>query len=164
MARKFLIVIVVVAVVMTALAIIPGLTNPGPLIALEYSKKMLVRINGEYDTNGTETLRIEEDGSAQYRRIDSEGHQVAAGTFKVDAEELKVLRELFLGTGFMQIPTPDYLPKPGLSNYTSYHLDVKSGGQDKSIDWVNPEAGAQPIPSIVVNTGTRLDNIISRHS
>ena len=84
--------------------------------------------------------------------------------FSVSSEEMKVLRELFLNTGFMQIPTTNYEERSGLANFTRYELSVLSGEDSQLIHWVNPEASNGSIPSIIINAGSRLDAMIERNS
>lgn len=164
MAKKFLVVIAVIAAAMAALAIIPAVLNPPAGLALDYSRERIVLTDGAYLGAGRETLRIKEDGAAQYARLDANGNQVVTDAFRLDSGEIKVLKELFIATGFMQIPSSDYDARPGLANYTSYQLAVESAGQTKSFRWVNPEAADGAVPSIIVNAGTRLDEILKRYS
>ena len=77
---------------------------------------------------------------------------------------MKVLRELFLNTGFMQIPQTAFDEKSGLANYTRYQLSVQASDGSQLMNWVNPEASNTSIPSIVLNAGSRLDAIIERNS
>lgn len=164
MARKFLIVIAAVVGIMAALAIIPAISNQGSGISLDYSRESVVAEDAGNVTGARETLSIQDDGSAIYGSFDDTGRQLDLRRFVVSGEEMKVLRELFLATGFLQIPATEYREKEGLANYTSYQLTVQSGEDSKSISWVNPEAATTPVPSIVVNAGTRLDDIIKRYT
>jgi hypothetical protein len=162
MAKKFLIVIAAIVGIMAALAIIPAISNQGSGISLDYARESVVLEDAANATASRETLSIKDDGSAIYGKFDETGRQVDLRRFIVSGGEMKVLRELFLTTGFMQIPATEYGEKEGLANYTSYQLTVQSGEDSKSISWVNPEAASAPVPSIIVNAGTRLDEIIDR--
>lgn len=165
MARKFLIAIAAIVAIMAALAIVPAISNPRQGLSLDYSRESLVRgASVEFSAAERLLLAIEDDGSATYSRLDSTGQQTESRRFTVGSEDLKVLRELFLGTGFMQIPVTSYPEKAGLSNFTRYQLVVESGGESKSIQWVNPEAASTPAPSIITNAGNRLDMILTRYA
>jgi hypothetical protein len=117
--------------------------------------------SGLYEVSGRQVLSINSDGSAMYLGA---GVQQSERRFSVSSEEMKVLRELFLNTGFMQIPAANYEEKSGLANFTRYELSVRSGEETQLIHWVNPEASKGPIPAIIINAGSRLDAIIERHS
>lgn len=164
MAKKFLAVVAAVVAVMAALVILPGIFSQGESLMLEYSRSNVSQIQGGgYETVEQHILNIRQDGSATYALLDREGVQVVERQFSVSGDEMKVLRELFLNTGFMQIPASEYAERPGLANFTRYRLDIQSGDESKSFLWVNPEAGFGNIPSIVVNAGSRLDAVIERH-
>ena len=154
MAKKFLIVVAGIVAVMAALVILPGVSRQSGSLSIEYPRDTVAQ-SGLQDR---ESLRISNDGSAVYS---SEGQERG---FTVSADELKVLRELFLNTGFMEIPKTEYREKAGLANFTRYELSVSAEDRTQSIHWVNQEAGNESVPSIIVNAGTRLDAIIERNS
>lgn len=161
MARKFLIVVAGVVAVMAALILLPGVSRQGNDVTIEYYRDNVTRMDsGLYDVSGRQILSISNDGSARYVG----GEQQLDRRFSVSGEEMKVLRELFLNTGFMQIPATNYEEKSGLANFTRYELSVRSGEDSQSIRWVNPEASNGSIPAIIINAGSRLDDIIERHS
>lgn len=165
MAKKFLAVIAGIAAVMAAVAIFSALSNQEQAITVDYSRESIERNeSGSYRVAERETLRLDADGSATYDRFDETGTRVESKSFAASSEEIKVLRELFLATGFMQIPTTEYGERSGLANYTKYELSVRSDVESKSIRWVNPEAAQTPVPSIIVNSGNRLDDIIARNT
>ena len=165
MASKFLIAIAGVAAVMAALILIPEMSRQGETLSIEYHRETVNRTdNGLYDIILRQTLTIANDGSASLIGTDSQADQQVERRFSVSSEEMKVLRELFLNTGFMQIPRTDYEEKSGLANFTRYELAVRSEQDSQLIRWVNPEASSESIPSIIVNAGSRLDIIIGRHS
>ena len=165
MAKKFLIAIAGVVAIMAALILLPGLSRQGENITIEYYRDTVIRMeSGLYDVGERQTLTINNDGSARYIGPGSEGDPQVERRFSVSSEEMKVLRELFLNTGFMQIPRTDYEEKSGLANFTRYELAVRSEQDSQLIRWVNPEASSESIPSIIVNAGSRLDIIIGRHS
>lgn len=165
MAKKFLAVIAGIAAVMAAVAIFSALLNLEQAITLDYVRESIERTDsGSYSVVGRETLHVGADGSATYDRFDGSGNRLEFKSFAASRDEVKVLRELFLATGFMQIPATQYVEKSGVANYTKYELAVQSGAESKSIRWVNPEAAQTPVPSIIVNTGTRLDAMIARNT
>lgn len=160
MAKKFLIVVAGIVAVMAALVLIPGLASQDRSMKIEYSRDNVIRLDtGSYDVNRREILTIENDGSARYQ-INGQ----PAPTFSVSSDEMKVLRELFLNTGFMQIPQHAFDEKPGLANYTRHQLSVESDEASQLLNWVKPEASSTSVPSIVLNAGSRLDAIIERNS
>ena len=165
MAKKFLIVIAGIAAIMAAVAIFSALSNQEQALTLDYARESIERTeSGSYSVAQRETLRLYADGSAVYDRYDGSGNRLESKSFAASSDERKVLRELFLATGFMQIPATEYDEKSGLANYTRYELSVQSGAESKSIKWVNPEAAQTAVPSIIVNAGTRLDAMIERNT
>ena len=165
MAKTFLLVVAAIAAVMAALAILPGISRQGGDLTIDYQKDSVIRgDSGDYENLDRDLLTINNDGSARHVKLDGQGKVVGEKRFSITGEELKVLKELFLGTGFMQIPENSYVERMGLANFTRYELTVKSGEDSQTIRWVNPEAGNGNIPSIVINAGTRLDAIIERSS
>jgi hypothetical protein len=165
MAKKFLIAIAGVVAIMAALILLPGVSRQGGNITIEYYRDKVIRMeSGLYDVGERQTLTINNDGSARYIGPGSQGEPQVERRFSVSSEEMKVLRELFLNTGFMQIPTTNYEERSGLANFTRYELSVLSGEDSQLIHWVNPEASNGSIPSIIINAGSRLDAIIERNS
>jgi hypothetical protein len=160
MAKKFLFVIAGIVAVMAALVLLPGLASQDRNINIEYSRDNVVRLdNGSYEVNRREILTIAGDASARYRMDDQVDRR-----FFVSSDEMNVLRELFLRTGFMQITPTAINEKSGLANYTRYQLSVQADDDSLRLMWVNPEASSTSIPSIVLNAGSRLDAIIERNS
>ncbi|MGI0037794.1 MAG: hypothetical protein ACRD99_05500 [Nitrososphaera sp.] len=165
MARTLLIAVAGVVAVMAALILLPGVSRQGGTVSIEYHRDVIIRMDsGLYDVSGRQTLTISNDGSARYLGTGSQGEQQSERRFSVSGDEMKVLRELFLNTGFMQIPRTDYEEKSGLANFTRYELAVRSVEESQLIHWVNPEASNESVPSIIINAGSRLDAIIKRHS
>lgn len=163
MAKKFLIVIAAIAAVMAALALAPGLSNQGPGVSVDYSREHMYRTgNGTYASAGMETLKLGGDGSGQVAKLDGSGTVLRQRQVSIAGEDLTVLRELFLNTGFMQISGVDSGAREGVANYTRYHLSAQSGEKSQSMSWVDPDASAAPVPAITVNAGQRLDAIIDR--
>lgn len=164
MAKKFLIVVAAIVAVMAALALLPGIFSQAEAFNLEYRRDHIYRVEGGgYNTIDQGILNIRQDGSATYVVLNGQGVQLEERQFTVRGDEMKVLKELFLNTGFMQIPDAEYRERPGLANFTRYQLDVHAGEESQSFRWVNPEAGFGNIPSIIINAGTRLDAIIESH-
>lgn len=163
MAKKFLVAIAAIIGIMAALVILPGISRQGGDLAIEYHRDSIKRVgSGQYDIGERDLLTVSNDGSASLANLDDQGNALGERRFFVSSEDMKVLRELFLATGFMQIPENSYVEKTGLANFTRYQLTVKSGQDSQTISWVNPEAGSGNIPSIVINAGTRLDAIIQK--
>jgi hypothetical protein len=161
MAKKFLIAVAGIVAVMAALVVLPGVSKQSGSLSIEYYRDNMVRDeSGRYNVAVRETLKIGNDGSASYSSSAGQPER----RFTISGDEMKVLRELFLNTGFMDIPKTDYPEKAGLANYTRYELSVADEDDTQSIRWVNPEAGNESTPSIIVNAGTRLDAIIERNS
>lgn len=172
---KFSIVIAAVIGIMIALVIVPGLKNwngdqdpfGGANLNVEYSKQHLVRSqNGSLAAARGELLVIKNDGSASYTEV--VGTQLEQRAFTPAAADIRLLRELILGTGFIQIPDSDYAQKEGIGNFTKYTLSLKTdaGGtaRSKTISWVDPESSSRPVPPIITNVGSRLDGIIASSS
>jgi hypothetical protein len=147
---------------MAALIYLSGTPSSGETLAIDYSRQQFLRAdNGSYVPGDRHSLSIANDGRASYGRTDGSGNPVAAKTFSVSREEMTVLRDLFLNTGFMEISI-DSKPRPDSANYTRYQLSLRSAEDDQLLTWVNPESSAGPVPAIVSNAGTRLDAIIQR--
>ena len=165
MAKKFLMIVAGIVAVMAALALLPGIFSQGEGFGLEYRRDHIYRVEGGgHDTIDRGILSIRQDGSATYVVLNGQGVKLDERQFTLRSDEMKVLRELFLNTGFMQIPDAEYRERPDLANFTRYQLDVHSGEESQSFHWVNPEAGFGSIPSIIINAGTRLDAIIESRS
>jgi hypothetical protein len=160
MARKFLIIVAGIVAVMAAVILYPGVSGQDGDISITYYRDIVIQTDqGLYDVSGHETLIVKNDGSASHTGPDGQAER----EFTISKEEMKVLKELFLNTGFMQIPKTDYQEKAGLGNFTRYELSVQSEGDSQLIRWVNPEAANEAIPSIIINSGSRLDDIIERN-
>jgi hypothetical protein len=164
MAKKFLIVVAGIVAVMAALVFLPGVPTQNGEVDIEYQRQEFYGLDGQHVGGDRETLHISNDSSAKYARLDSQGAVLEQKTFSVSSDDMKVLSELFLNTGFMQIPASAYEKRDDVSNFTAYQLVVTSADEFKSIRWVNVEAGVENIPAIVVNAGTRLDAIIEKQS
>jgi hypothetical protein len=165
MAKTFLAVIAAVVAVMAALILVPGLNNQSvsnqTQLSLEYSRQHLVKTDTGFAIASAESLAIGNDGSATYTKTGEQPKK-----FTVSSEEMKRLKDLVLESGFMQIPKTDYPAQEGLANFTKYTVKVSAGDKTKTISWANLEAygsGGIP-PSIITNTGERLDDIISSHA
>jgi hypothetical protein len=81
----------------------------------------------------------------------------------MSVEEMNSLKGLIIETGFMQIDSASYPEKEGLAKLTRYTVELTSGGDSKTISWVNMEASETAVPSIVRNIGAQLDAIIERY-
>jgi hypothetical protein len=161
MAKKFLIAIAGIVAVMAAIIILPGTSRQSGSVSIEYHRDTMVRDeSGAYNVQERESLEIGNDGSALYSSSTGQPDH----RFTVSGDEMKILRELFLNTGFMDIPKTDYGEKAGLANFTRYELSVSAEDDSQLMRWVNPKAGNESIPPIVINVGTRLDAIIERNS
>ena len=142
MAKKFLIAVAGIVAVMAALIILPGVSRQSGSVSIDYYRETIVRNDsGQHDVHERENLKIGNEGSATYSR----GGQPER-RFTVSGDEMKVLRELFLTTGFMDIPKTDYQEKAGLANFTRYELTVTAEDDNQLMHWVNPEAGNESIP------------------
>ncbi len=166
MATKFLIVIAAVVAVMAALVLLPSF-NKGPAttdqtqMSLEYNRQHLSRIeNGQFAATSAEVLTIGNDGSAKYRKLVGAPDEKA---FTISSDDLKRLKDLIVGTGFMQIPDANYQQKEGLASVTQYTLKVSADGSTKTINWVDPDSN-DSVPSIIGNVGEQLDNIITKYA
>ncbi len=162
MVNKFLIAIAGVIAVMAALVLLPSF-NQGQQqdLSIEYSRQNLTQIeDGRLMAASAEDLVIKNDLSVTYRNLVGTPNE---RKFTMTNEEMNSLKGLLLSTGFMQVPGADYPQNDALANLTKYTLKLESGGNSKTITWVNPEASEVPVPSIVRNIGTRLDTIIEKY-
>lgn len=165
MVNKFLIVIAGIVAVMAVLVFMPAMqSEPAELqqdLGIEYSRQNLTRIeDGRLIATVAEDLVIRNDRSATYRNLTSGSE---ARQFTISGEELDGLKRLVISTGFMEVPGDNYSQKEGLANMTKYTLELTSGGESKTITWVNLEASEEAVPSIVRNLGAQLDDILERH-
>lgn len=164
MVNKFLIAIVAIVAAMIALVVMPGIGSQPTAqqeLNIEYSRLNLNRIeDSRFVAAGAEDLAIKNDRYAVYRNLTGPPDEK---TFTISNEEMNGLKDLIITTGFMQVPATDYPQKDGLANLTKYTLKLESGGNSKSITWVNLEASEVSVPSIVRNIGTQLDHVIERH-
>jgi hypothetical protein len=166
MVNKFLLVIVGVVAVMAVLVLVPNFDNSSPEqrqdLSIEYSRHNLTRLeDGRLVASSAEDIVISNDRSAVYRNLTG-GPDVKQ--FAISREEMNSLKGLVLSTGFMPVPGADYPQKEGLANLTKYTLKLASGGNSKTITWVNLEASQDAVPSIVRNIGEQLDAIIERRA
>ncbi len=164
MVNKFLLVIVGVVAAMALLVLVTSFDNSSPEqqqdLSVEYSRQNLTRLeDGRLVASSAEDFVIRNGRSAVYRNLTG-GPDVEQ--FTVSSEEMNSLKGLVLSTGFMPVPGADYPQKEGLANLTKYTLKLASGGNSKTITWVNLEASQSAVPSIVRNIGEQLDAIIER--
>ena len=165
MVNKFLMAIVAVVAVMATLVLVPRIgSQPAELqqdLSIDYSRQNLTRIeDGRLVAASAENLMIGNDRSAVYRNLT--GAQ-SEKSFTINSEEMSSLKGLIITTGFMQVEEADYPQKDGLANLTKYTLKLTSGGNSKTISWVNLDASEAAVPAIVRNIGEQLDAIIERH-
>lgn len=166
MVNKFLLVIVGVVAAMAVLVLVSNFYNSSPQkrqdLSVEYSRHNLTRQEGSLlVASSAEDIVIRNDRSAVYRNLTGGPH---IRQFTVSGEEMNSLKGLVLSTGFMPVPGADYPQKEGLANLTKYTLKLVSGGNSKTITWVNLEASQDAVPSIVRNIGEQLDAIIERRA
>ena len=178
MVTKFLIVIAAVVAVMAALIFLPSFNNNNkPRTAtddrtqfnLQYDRQQLSRReqNAVLEAKSADTLTIENDGSAKYRKLVGTPDEKA---FMITSDELRQLKGLIFDTGAMTIPDTDYMQKVGLANVTKYTLQVNSNhnnsnnNNEKTINWVDPNSYNGTIPPIIINLGSTLDGIISKYT
>ena len=165
MVNKFLVAIAGIVAVIAALVAVPRIgSQPTDLqqdLSIEYSRQNLTRIeDGRLVAASAEDLSIRNDRTATYRNLTGPPDEK---TFTISGEEMNGLKGLVLTTGFMQVEGADYPEKEGLANLTKYTLKLESGGNSKTISWVNLEASEAAVPAIVRNIGERLDTIIERY-
>lgn len=165
MVNKFLIAIAVVVAAMAVLLLLPSFDNSSPEqqdLSVEYSRQNLTRLeDGRLIAASAEDFVIRNDGSAVYRNLTGAPD---VKQYIVSREEMSSLKGLVLSTGFIQVAGADYPQKEGLDNLTMYMLKLTSGGNSKTISWVDFEASQGAVPSIVRNIGEQLDAIIERRA
>jgi hypothetical protein len=163
MVNKFLIAIAGVVAAMAVLLLLPSFDSPSPEdqdLSVEYSRQNVTRLeDGRLIAASAEDFVIRNDRSAVYRNLTG-GPDVEQ--FTVSIEDMSSLRGLVLTTGFIEVAGADYPQKEGLANLTKYMLKLTSGGNSRTITWVNLEASQGAVPSIVRNIGEQLDAIIER--
>lgn len=162
MVNKFLIAIAGVVAVMAALVFTPGLRSEPPELqqdlSIEYSRQNLTRMeDGRMVAASADDLVIRNDRSVVYRNLTGIPD---VKQFTVSSEEMNNLKGLVIATGFMQVEGADYPRQDGLTNLTKYTLKLTSGGNSKTVSWVNLEASRGGVPSIITNIGSHLDDII----
>jgi len=166
MVNKFLIAIVGIVAVMAALIAMPRLASRPPELqqdlAIEYNRQNLTRLeDGRLVAASAEDLAIKNDGSAVYRNLTGPGEKM----FTISSGEMSSLKGLIISTGFMDAAkNTDYPQKDGLGHLTKYTVKLTSGGESKTISWVNLDASEGSVPAIMRNIGTQLDAIIERHA
>lgn len=166
MVNKFLIAIAGVIAVMAALVFMPGIRSEPPDLqqdlSIEYSRQNFTRLeDGRLAVAGADDLVIRNDRTATYRNLTGAPD---AKQFAISSEELNSLKGLVITTGFMQVEGVDYPQQEDLANLTKYTLRLTSGGNSKTITWVDLEASQVAVPSIVTNIGSHLDDIIERRA
>jgi hypothetical protein len=196
MVAKFLFAIAAIIAVMVALILLTVFSNGNnnndksstidqTQINIQYSRQKLVGTNPRTSAStNADVLTIENDGSAKYRNPE---HTSTEKTFLVSSEDVRQLKDLILGSGFLNIPSVDYKPREGIATAEKYTLEVNVHVNDnnsknnndtsKTYSWDNPESyevgtnntttttiitSPHP-PSILTNIGARLDNIISKY-
>jgi hypothetical protein len=150
---------------MVTLALAPNLSNNRQSetdqseLSLEYSRQHLTRTDAGLVATSTEVLTIDNDRSAGYTKI--MGENTDEKRFATSNEEMKRLKALILGTGFIHITKTDYPQREGLANLTKYTLKVRTSGDMITISWVDPDSLNGTVPPIITNTASQLDAIIS---
>lgn len=167
MVNKFIIAIAAIVAVMATLIALPNIMQPATGdLAIDYGKQHMANAGSGFAATGTESLHISKDGSATYSSSNSGAQsQPAEKHFSLTSEEFGGIKSLVLETGFMDIPTADYTQlKAGVGEFTKYMLTVHSGEKEKTISWVDPDAGAGTVPPILTNIGARLDAVSKNHA
>lgn len=162
MAKKFLIAIAAIVVVMVALIALPGVSQPAAGIDVSYERQRMSRSGSEHVATNSEVLHISKDGSATYSSSDPRtGSFPAEKQFSLNSEEMGSLRGLLLETGFMEIPQGDYLQvRDGAGDYTQYTLTVKTDTATKTFTWADSDVSKVTVPAIITKAGFQLDGLI----
>ncbi|HEY3094875.1 MAG TPA: hypothetical protein VGJ42_03850 [Nitrososphaera sp.] len=162
MVNKFLIAIAGVVAVMAALVLVPSFNREQQQdLSIGYSRQNLTQMDdGRLVAASADDLVISNDLSASYRSLIGAPKEKE---FSITSDEMSSLKGLIISTGFMQVPGTDYPRNDAATSLTEYTLKLTSGGNSKTINWVNVNASDSPVPSIVRNIGTRLDAIIKDH-
>jgi hypothetical protein len=162
MVNKFLIAIAVIVAAMAALVLVPSF-NQGQQenLRIEYIRQNLSQTkDGRLVAASADDLVIMNDMSATYRTAVGAPDEKK---FTITSDEMSTLKGLIISTGFMELPDTDYPQNDSAAGLTKYTLKLTSGGNSKTVTWVNVDASDGPVPSIVRNIGTRLDTIIEKH-
>jgi hypothetical protein len=163
LAKKFLIAIAAIVVVMVALIALPGASQPAAAgIDISYERQRMSRSGSEHVATNNEILHISKDGSATYSSSDPRTSSFPAEKqFSLNSEEMGSLRGLLLETGFMEIPQGDYLQvRDGAGDYTQYTLTVKTNTATKTFTWVDSDVSRVTVPAIITKVGFQLDGLI----
>jgi type II secretory pathway pseudopilin PulG len=167
MVTRFSIVIAAVVAVMALLVFLPSFnrkpSNDQTQLNVEFYRQQLTRAqtSGVFPATSADVLTVENDGSANYRKLVGAHDEK---TFTVSHDDMMQLRGLILDTGFMNIPPTDYVQKGGLVNVTKYTLNVNANGNAKTINWIDPDSYNGTIPPIITNVASTLNSIISKYA
>lgn len=165
MVNKFAFVIAGVVAVMAILIALPNLTQPVQEITIKYDKQNVTRTDNTSVVTYSESLTIDRNGAATYTGYDPRVRSLPQEQrFTLSDSEFTSIKSRIFETGFLDIPVTDYPPRAGAGEFTSYSLVVTTDEGQKTFNWVNPEAHDGTIPPIILNTGDRLDQIISRQT
>lgn len=165
MVNKFVFVIAGIVVVMAVLIALPNVMQPAQDITIKYDRQNVTRTDGTFVATYIESLTIARDGSATYSGYDPRLQSIPQEErFTLSNEEFGRIKALVLETGFMDIPTADYLQSDDAGEFTKYALVITTADGQKTFNWVNPEAHEGTIPPIVLNVGAQLDQIASRRA
>lgn len=178
MAAKFLLAIAAIIGTMAALVFIPTFSsnnnNRYPAIdqtpiSLQYNRQRLTRTStGLLAATSADILTIENNGSATYRKLVGASDQ---RTFLVGNDDMKQLKDLIIGSGFLNIPPTDYKQKEGLTHLVKYTLKVDVGESNnnnisKTFNWadsVSYDGSPTLPPPSITNIEFNLDGIISKY-
>jgi hypothetical protein len=160
MAKTFLIAIIAIVAVMAALVLLPGF-NSQPAsnqaqVSVQYTRQQFEKTDSGLASTNDEVLTIENDGSATYVKTGGQPDR-----FTIGGEDMKLLKDLILESGFMQIPETNYPAQADAANITTYTLKVQAGDDSKTITWARPGAD---VPFLINEAGTRLDAIIEQRN
>lgn len=165
MVNKFVFVIAGIVAAMAILIAIPNITQPVQEITIKYDKQNVTRIDDTSIVTYAESLTIDRNGSATYTAYDPRERSLPQEqTFTLSNEEFSGIKSMILETGFMDIPQTSYQQSADANEFTRYSLTITTADGQKTFNWVNPETHDGTIPPIILNTGDRLDQIISRQT
>jgi hypothetical protein len=160
-------VIAAIVIVMAVLIAIPNISQQPAAkdITIDYTRQHMRKTDagkGLIVTSQVETLSIDKDGSATYKKTDStQKNSAIPQQFSLNRDDFTKIKSLVLDTGFMDIPKTDYVPSQNASQFVSYTLSIKTQESQRTINWVEPDAYNGTIPPLITNIGTQLDGVIA---
>lgn len=163
MVNKFVFVIASIVAAMAVLIALPNLTQPVQEITIKYDKQNVTRTDNTSIVTYAESLTIDRNGAATYTGYDPRERSLPQEQrFTLSSGEFGSIKSRILETGFMDIPQTSYQQSSDAVEFVKYSLVITTADGQKTFSWVNPEAHDGTIPPIILNTGDRLDQIISR--